>query len=242
MKLSLFLLLFTSYSIFAQDGISVKVPGDSVTDYSSGHSPLILESTVISELSVNFSIVNTTGADQAWRVIRWQEDNVPATWTDAVCFGINCFNPSTDNPWCSSAVPQNALMITNNSSTSLYFHVTPDSYAIANYKLYIGTDCDNLLDSISIQVNYLTNGVNQLEKLNSLKLYPNPADEFISIQFEKPIERSIKIMDLMGNVVLTESINSASIINTSSLKNGIYIVEMETDGKNASYGKIMVKH
>lgn len=242
MKLSFFLILFSIFPIFAQDGISVKVPDDTVTDYSSGHSPLILESTIISELAVNFSIVNTTGTNQAWRVIRWQEENVPATWTDAVCFGINCFNPSTDNPWCSSAVPQNALIINNNSSTSLYFHATPDSYAIANYKLYIGTDCDNLLDSISIQVNYLTNGINQLNPANTLKLYPNPANEFVSIEYEQTDTGILKLIDILGNIIYSEPINMNSKINTSELKNGIYFVQLEFDERNTSFGKIMVKH
>ena len=242
MRLILFFFLIFSHCLFGQDGIGVYIPGDSITDYSSGHSPLVIESTIISELSVNFSIVNTTGVDQNYRVIRWQEANVPSTWTDAVCFGINCFNPSTDNPWCSSAVLINALSIANNSSTSLYFHATPDSYAIANYKLYIGTDCSDFVDSISIQINYLTNGVDELVSTQVAQIYPNPASDFVSIFYNHSGIGMLNIIDLWGNHISTEVIQSATSINTAHFNNGIYFFHLEMENGIRTVERVVVRH
>ena len=238
----LFLFFISSQFVVGQDGIGVYIPEDSITDYSSGHSPLLIESTVISELSVNFSIVNTTGADQNYRVIRWKEANVPSSWTDAVCFGINCFSPSTNNPWCSSAVPINALTIANNSSTSLYFHATPDSYAVANYKLYIGTDCSNFINSISIQITYLTNGLDELMTKQGSTIYPNPAADFVSITYNHPSAGILKIMDVLGNVIDTETIQSSTSINTSNFNNGTYFFRLEDENGIRSIDRIVVSH
>lgn len=67
--------------------------------------------------------------------------------------------------------------------------------------------------------------------LNSMSIYPNPASNFITLNFNTitPQPITIKIVDAIGKVVLIESINlaegnSKKIINISSLATGSYCI------------------
>jgi hypothetical protein len=69
--------------------------------------------------------------------------------------------------------------------------------------------------------------------LNSMTVYPNPASDFITLNFntQAPEPITIKIVDAMGKVVLIKSINllegnSKEIINISSLATGCYCVNI----------------
>ena len=234
--------VFSFSFIYAQDGIVFRIDGDSLTDYSSGNGIFERSSVNSNELGFNILVENNTGIDQNFRVIRYQESNVPFDWTDAVCFGINCFNPSIDNPWCSSVAPANTLSIPNNSIGSIFFHVTPNNYAIGNYKLYVGYDCNNYVDSISIQVNYESLGINEINKLNQFSINPNPSDNFTSIQMNNKEKGMVKIVDLFGNILYYESILSSSIINTLDFKDGFYFVTIESEGLKLASRKLVVRH
>ena len=64
---------------------------------------------------------------------------------------------------------------------------------------------------------------------NDLSIYPNPAKNVINIQSGNPI-KSIRIIDLTGKEVLSESNYSKSFkLNTSMFKSGIYILTIEMD-------------
>ncbi|MEO6902659.1 MAG: T9SS type A sorting domain-containing protein [Bacteroidia bacterium] len=67
--------------------------------------------------------------------------------------------------------------------------------------------------------------------LNSMTVYPNPASNYITLNFNtlSPQLITIKIVDVVGKVVLIKNIsllegNSKEIINTSSLATGSYYV------------------
>lgn len=239
--LYLFFLLFGTFSSFSQDGIKMQISGTDNIDYSSGHAPYSVTSENVSDLGFSIIVSNNTGSDQNWRVIRWQESNVPATWTDAVCFGLNCFNPSTDNPWCSSDVPQNALIVANGETGSVFFHATPDNFAPASYKLYIGNDCTTFADSISIDFNY-TNGLKAIDSDPAFTVSPNPSDDVVFLQGIENKQGELKIVDLRGTVLYAETMSFSSAIPTSELKNGIYYLVLEENGVLLHSEKLIIQH
>lgn len=65
------------------------------------------------------------------------------------------------------------------------------------------------------------------ENLNSIALYPNPANEYFNVASANQI-RSIRIINITGQEVLNISnVNAAKhTVNTSELNNGIYIVSV----------------
>lgn len=91
-------------------------------------------------------------------------------------------------------------------------------------------------------------GTNLVTKKNELKntmrIYPNPASEYININFnEKPTEPfTIEITDFFGKKVYTQSYNAISnvSIDVKSISSGIYLVTTKSQNKRETQ-KIIIK-
>jgi ELWxxDGT repeat protein len=78
-------------------------------------------------------------------------------------------------------------------------------------------------------------------KENEFSLYPNPAADVVNLNFEKPFysQMPISISDISGRVLIYSQLGagqSSIQLNTSTLSNGIYIVEV--DGLSKKFIKI----
>lgn len=69
---------------------------------------------------------------------------------------------------------------------------------------------------------------------NSISVYPNPAKDKISIEFERPLKQAatIELYNLLGEKVfsLSNVHNIKTEINVNSYSEGIYIIKIETEG------------
>jgi hypothetical protein len=98
-----------------------------------------------------------------------------------------------------------------------------------NYSLevsFIDFPCEpGVLPSQYIEV--LSVGVNEAA-VSSLNIYPNPfANEFV---IEAAATTQISVMNAMGEVVLSRTINGRTSIDASSFSAGIYFIREETSG------------
>ena len=79
------------------------------------------------------------------------------------------------------------------------------------------------------------NNVNVNEsQMSSLELFPNPANDIININLKNNISSNYEILDISGKVLLSDSFLNETRINTSDLKNGIYILRVLNDFKSFS--------
>ena len=80
---------------------------------------------------------------------------------------------------------------------------------------------------------------NALSEHATVQLYPNPCSEYILIQIpEKYMYASYTVTDVLGNVVLTGSVQHATTsIQTSSLSAGLYVFLLDTP--QVSYSKFI---
>lgn len=70
---------------------------------------------------------------------------------------------------------------------------------------------------------------------NHFKIYPNPANDVLNIQNKENIQiEKIKIVNLLGETVLTETSNF-NTINIEKLATGMYILEVITYEKISNY-------
>ncbi|MBU2926745.1 T9SS type A sorting domain-containing protein [Winogradskyella psychrotolerans] len=75
-------------------------------------------------------------------------------------------------------------------------------------------------------------------KLDYFKIYPNPTKNQFTIQLEDSTElQNVKIYNNLGQLVL---ISNKSIINSSNLASGLYLVEIETN-KGKSSKKLIIE-
>ena len=73
--------------------------------------------------------------------------------------------------------------------------------------------------------------VKEVSNSDMFKIYPNPAESNFTIEFNKATIGSIRIIDLSGKEVFNTNITSINqSIDCSSLKNGLYVVQIDADG------------
>ena len=53
---------------------------------------------------------------------------------------------------------------------------------------------------------------------------------------------NVKIVDVLGNVVYTETISATKKIDLSDFKNGIYFITIETSDSKISNRKLIIRH
>jgi hypothetical protein len=88
-------------------------------------------------------------------------------------------------------------------------------------------------------------GENYFEKEEGFEsvIYPNPAGDFINIQYKSDRQLNVEIYDLNGRVTLTASINAfnpTARINLKNLINGIYLIRLNNNSQTVSK-QILIK-
>lgn len=85
-----------------------------------------------------------------------------------------------------------------------------------------------------------TLSVPTLEEEKLIVLYPNPTDQFLTINCADGAPRTLRIFDQKGKIVLERSIQSTESIDLSAYKSGQYLVEL-TDVKNNTATRKIIK-
>jgi len=101
---------------------------------------------------------------------------------------------------------------------------------------------DGVLTSWGIDYCGVENLSLNTEKFDSslVQVYPNPAKNRITVKFEKMQGVDVVMYDLLGRMVLSKSLeNSGQTIDVSSLKSGIYIMQL-TDNENRKINKKII--
>src|SRR6185295_13280258 len=85
-----------------------------------------------------------------------------------------------------------------------------------------------------------------IEPIKSAKIFPNPASDFLSIKFEAPIAKTVKITlhNIIGNSldVETEIVDEFEIrLRVKDLPTGYYLIALKDDG-NARGSFKFLKH
>lgn len=95
---------------------------------------------------------------------------------------------------------------------------------------------DDSCKSISVSL-----GVNNLEALGNVHVYPNPANNFIVVEAEKELHASV--LSLVGQQVLQQELNSSkNKINTAQLPAGTYILQLMDDNGQRGTMRFVVTH
>lgn len=85
-------------------------------------------------------------------------------------------------------------------------------------------------------------GVKELTKTNTIKLYPNPAQDAVTISFPgNQLETvEIDITTALGETIYTKKIVSNEQLDISNLSNGIYFIHLKGNSLNVSSQKLII--
>jgi len=82
----------------------------------------------------------------------------------------------------------------------------------------------------------VVSGINQLGENNKINIYPNPVKNDFKIDFEGG--STFEMLNLMGQVVYNGDLVKNTIVQTSHLSSGVYVIKFKT-GKSFEYKKII---
>jgi len=96
---------------------------------------------------------------------------------------------------------------------------------------------------IIVPDNTINVGINALENVDKIVIYPNPVSNFFTIKGMNPDQKSsVAIYNLLGKKMKSYQVQHKNLsIDCSDLTNGNYLVRI-TSGKNVTNYKLMVRH
>lgn len=99
---------------------------------------------------------------------------------------------------------------------------------------------DRLQDDFNVAHSCTSSILQNVEFDNLFQVYPNPADDQLTIKSLNEEEYRYKILDLNGKILLLGNLSNEEIIDLSKFTNGNYILELLRDQK--SFSKIFSKN
>lgn len=174
------------------------------------------------ELVVHGWIVNFDGdSNFTWTRI---QNNLQAGWTSAICDAITC--------WATS-VNTNTFVIKPGDSSILDLH-----FYLANtagcgevlIRVWKGTDEANA-DTIKFNACTWAASVASLGGDKSIKIFPNPTQGLLNLEFATTGTAEVEIYDVLGKKLKTFSHTGLnSTLDLSDLPDGLYVIRVNENG------------
>ncbi len=200
-------------------------------------------------VAVHIDVTNTASTSKQLTVTRTIISE-PIQWQDQVCWGGGCYD-AIGNPYMtpSSNAPQ-LIIGTSFELKPQYVPKAQDSknsvVGVGHYRYYL-TDYQNsneYLDSVDVMFYFGTNALKEKKEIDlSFNVSPNPASNFVNITMNNSSEDCIvKLIDVLGNEILSDRIRGNKNIDVSNLKNGIYFVTVSSKDQKVLSRKMIVRH
>jgi uncharacterized repeat protein (TIGR03803 family) len=97
------------------------------------------------------------------------------------------------------------------------------------------TDSNGCSQNASVDIRVVA-GVNNLgTDNNDIKVYPNPSNDIVNIEFSKPVDGLLTLCNVLGEQVYVGTIantNTVKQIDISSLSKGVYLLKIESGGQS----------
>ena len=236
----------TCFSLNAQiiqmDGAGPDLAGTTVDITVDGNTTLPIEP--------KFHITNDTGSDQQWRFKRVRV-NVPSNWTDNICWPPLCYlTQGAQTYFTPNTGTQPAPIIVageDTTTTGLKAELKPQYYpdgtsdSYAEFMYYLTDGPGNIVDSLGIRIFYFV-GLEETLPTLDLSVSPNPAADYINVKSEGVSQATVKVVDILGNIVREEKVQGQKKIDVLDLNNGVYFVILESEGLKPVNKKIIVRH
>jgi len=247
-KLVLLLFLSLIGGLSAQDGISIMIDGQATELSGQVYN---VDATSNLSFDVPFDVFNNTGQAHQWRVTR-KKISVGAGWTDGLCwghgtdpFGGTCFTSGqmNTNPWTTPGSVGVLFTINDGEYGKMKASIDPEDLnsVTSHYRYYISDDGINYADSVDLVVEF-TAAIKPVKEPVSVTIVPNPASDYINITLNGAETVTMKMVDVLGNLILKETVSSNKKIDVTDIKSGVYIISFEGAGVKSFNRKVIIRH
>lgn len=197
------------------------------------------------EVSLYIHVGNISG-NSLDLTIKRERINPQTSWTDYVCwghetdpFGGTCYPHYAENPWTTPA----PVTVADGEAGKISVYIQPldPDYGCVVYR-YTVMDGNTALDSLDISVCKVA-AVEEITPALTVSVAPNPANSYVKVKTSGVDGATVKMVDVLGNVVLKETfIGTSKTINVAKFKNGIYFIRVEAKGVKTINRKVIVRH
>lgn len=201
-----------------------------------------VEGPVTQEIVIELDVTNTGSATIDVLCQRYHIELVPGSMS-ALCWGGLCYPPNVGLSGFSTTI-EPGQTVSNDFSGHYYPNGNTGMSTIA----YTFFDLNNPNDSVMITVLFdgLTVGVEESSMYSKMKAFPNPANDFLTINLDTDVmkeDMAFELIDVNGSVVRETATSQNEVkINTSDLAEGIYFYRAMVNNKVVASEKIIIKH
>ena len=136
---------------------------------------------------------------------------------------------------------EDSIIFTYTSASPEWVNVDLGSNSAAYVTFDDAQNTAYVVDNIWFSQDSLATATPFVVSNDRVTIYPNPADQFISVKFNEPSSGySMKIFDPMGRLVFHDQVEG-EFIDVSSIHDGAYWLQIETS-KEAIVAPVIVKH
>lgn len=151
--------------------------------------------------------------------------NITASPNDTINAGQTCVLNATGANSYNWSNGQNLNLIQVTPSTTTMYTVTGTNIYGTNFSC-------TTTKSITITVRDISTGLKDNKLNDEIKIYPNPASDFINIELKRNSNFSIEIFDELGQIAWRdENKNDVVKIPTSNFASGIYLIKIQTENE-----------
>ena len=86
----------------------------------------------------------------------------------------------------------------------------------------------------------ITSSTKELSILNGIKVYPNPAGNFVNIQAETYTQLQVSVFDLSGRILINTRLSPNGKLEIQDLANGVYILNIQDETGKCGSKKLIV--
>jgi Secretion system C-terminal sorting domain len=142
-------------------------------------------------------------------------------------------NITISGPYATTYTNSNTWIATSGFTTiPTGADVTLDANPLTDGYVFMDVGFETLPNSIFlavVQTPCALLGIDKKELVGSIKIFPNPANNFININAKSNINK-IQITDLNGRIISNENFNSENVsLNLEQLSIGMYLLKIETN-------------
>ncbi len=185
-------------------------------------------------------IVNQINTSNDTLHLQWEkiDENIPLLWEASVC----------DNSFCYSTLEESGYMdpVLPGEYGFLLLHITPHvnfGTSVIRYAVW-DTNFPLVKDTLTYILKVdSANAIGEAGKGTGVKLYPNPATNFIHLTADWESGFSYSISDLSGKEINIGIASTGSIsIPAINFQNGIYQIAITRKSKTTTVLKFMIHH
>ena len=204
---------------------------------------IVLGSADANELETVIEIVNISLEQKDIKVRRTMLISIDST-SNYFCWTA-CYIPSV-------SLSPNALSINGDSTVNNTFtsHFKPIGHSGISEIQYTFFDANNPQDSANVIVRYeiAPVGISKISTITSLKAFPNPADDKVTLSFNRSSlngKGNIELYNMLGAKVYSQQVDDMDgtmTISTENLKAGLYFYSLNDGGQSTRPGRLTIKH